>query len=115
MSNVATLNRKGRRPGATNLATRERQARETEAVRLLADQIGAEAVANMTALEIVRAIMLAAFHAGDMAGALTAATVALPYTSPRLGAIGGPSEMPAELMPDPEPIPDEPGPPVPVY
>lgn len=111
MSNIATLNRKGRPKGATNLATRERKAREAEAVRMLATQIGAEAVAAMSPLDIVRNIMVAAWRAGDVAGALAAATAALPYTSPRMGSGAEGVTIPPELMAD-DPIPegDEPGP-----
>ena len=115
MSNIATLSRKWRKPGATGLKTRERQSRQSEAVKMLVAQIGAEAVSNMSALEIVQCIMIAAFRAGDMVGALAAAAICLPYTSARLGAVGGPSEMPADLMPDPLPCPDEEGPEHPIY
>lgn len=115
MSNFATLNRRGRKPGQTNLATREKQAREAAAVALLASQIGDEAVAAMSPLEITLAIMAAAYRAGNLSGALVAAQIALPYTSPRKSTVADSGGIPYELLPDPPPAGDEPQPEHPIY
>ena len=115
MSNIATLNRKGRRPGATNLATRLRQAREAEAVKLLAGQIGQEVVDTMSPLDVLLSVMRLAYAAGNLAEARVAAAEAAPYLHSRKSAAPEGMTIPADLMPDPAPIPDEPGPEHPIY
>jgi hypothetical protein len=114
MSNLATLNRKGRPKGATNLATREKAAREAAAVAMLASQIGDEAVASMGPLEIVLAIARAAWAAGNVSGALAASEVALPYCVAKRGVVGEGAAIPDDLEPDPISEGDEPGPSSPV-
>jgi hypothetical protein len=115
MSNIATLNRRGRKKGATNLATREKEALEASAVVMLAAQIGSEAVAAMGPLEIVLAIMRAAWAVGNVSGALAAAEAALPYCVARKGSAAEPNVIPNDLLPDPIPEPDAEGPEHPIY
>jgi len=114
------LNRSGRRPGQTNLATRRRQALEEAAARALVEKLGSEDVTKLSAIDVLTSIMHAAFAAGDMQGARVAAEALAPYTHPKPQSVPPPMEIPPELMPggpvadDPVPTPDEPGPENPV-
>jgi hypothetical protein len=111
MSNVKTLHRAGRAPGQTNLATRARQALASAAVAVIAGKMTDAEVEGMMPLAVLLGAMRAAWLAGDIAGARVAAEAAAPYCHSRKGPKAMSELIPDDLTPDPEPEPDEEGPP----
>lgn len=114
-ASVANLNRGGRKPGQTNLATRQKQALATAAALALAGQLDDAAVNTMTPLAVLMAIMRASFASGDLQTARIAAEAAAPFVHSRKSTTQDDPGIPAALMPDPEPTNDEPGPENPIY
>jgi hypothetical protein len=114
MSNVKTLNRGGRKPGATNLKTREKAALQAAVARALADRAMSEDVAALSAADVLRNIMHMCYQSGDYAGARVAAAELIPFTHARVSPTAPDPVLPDDLRPDPPPTPDEPGPDRPV-
>nr|WP_294529268.1 hypothetical protein [uncultured Rhodopila sp.] len=114
MSNIKTLNRKGRKPGATNLKTREKAAMQSEAVKLLASTLSDAEIKTMSPLDVLLACMQAAFASGDLDRARMCASEAAPYVHSRVTPIAPETAIPDDLAPDAPPAPDEPGPENPV-
>jgi hypothetical protein len=71
----------GRRKGISNIALQRRELALQEA---MAGALTPEQVAELSPLEVMRAVMRERFRAGDHAGALAAAAVAAPYVHARL-------------------------------
>lgn len=113
MSNIATLNRKGRKPGATNLKTRAQEAMQRAAAASLA--AGVAELATMTPLDCLLAIMRASFAAGDLQTARQAAESAAGYCHARRSPVADDVSIPPELQADPPPTPDQEGPERPIY
>ena len=78
-------------------------------------KLAPEDIAAMTPLEVMLSVMAAQLAAGELASALAAASAAAPYVHARKGGAAPETAIPAELQPDPDPIPDEPGPANPVH
>jgi hypothetical protein len=106
--------RGGRIPGQTNLATREKAALNAAVARALADRSLSEDVAKLSAADVLRNIMHMCYAAGDYAGARVAAAELIPYTHARVTPASAPIAIPADLLPDQDRAPDEPGPAEPV-
>lgn len=111
---VEHLNRAGRRPGQTNLATRRRKALEEAAARALIERLGSDDVARLSAIDVLTHIMHACFATGDLNGARIAAEALAPYTHAKKTAEPAGGTIPEDLLPDAPPTPDEPGPADPV-
>lgn len=110
MSNIATLNRSGRPPGAKNKSTLAKEALASAAVQALTEKLTPEEIAAMTPLQVLLACMAASFQAGDLAAARVAAAEAAPYCHSRVTPVAPVAELPPELQGDPPATPDEPGP-----
>lgn len=109
------LNRRGRPPGTRNRATIEREAAARAAAAAIAAGLGDAAAADMTPLQVLLLVMKSCLSIGDMAGARAAAEAAAPYCHPRKSAEAAPQALlPADLLPDVDTPPDEPGPAMPV-
>ena len=106
MSNIETLNRAGRKPGATNLSTRRKEAMASDAVKLIASKLSPEAIVAMSPLDVLLACMAAAFQAGDLTTARQAASEAAPYCHARKTALAEVGSIPDDLLADPPPEPD---------
>ena len=114
MGNIATLSRKGRKPGARNKATLAKEALASAAVKALSERLSPEQIAAMTPLNVLLSIMAAAFEAGDLGTARICAEAAAPFCHARVTPTSAPVALPADLLPDQDAPPDEPGPPEPV-
>jgi hypothetical protein len=74
----------GRQPGSCNRKTQERQQLYDEAV--LTAALTPEQTAELDALQVMRAVMVANYRAGNLGGALAAARELAPYTHARLSS-----------------------------
>jgi hypothetical protein len=101
----------GRPKGSKNRSTLEREAKIQKAVDAVLKELGKEGLAKLEPITILLTGMRLLFAAGDLSAALVAAERAAVYVHVRPGtALPTPPVPPPELLADPPPCPDEPGP-----
>ena len=118
MSNLislANLHRKGRAKNQTNLRTREREASLRTAMVAVSQNLAPEQIARMSPLDVLAAVMVSRFAAGDLLAAANVAAMLAPYHHAKRSPSPVEIDLPADLQPDPPIIPDEDGPEHPVH
>jgi hypothetical protein len=112
--NTNGLNRNGRPRGSRNKNIIEREFEAKARVVAVARGLTSQSITKMKPLEIMLAIMHACIASGDLMAAVSVAEKAAPYCHPKFGAAAPEQLLPLELMADPPPTPDEPGPDKPI-
>lgn len=111
MANIQNLRRTGRKPGAKNRATVAREAATAAIMAALTDKLTPEEISSLTPLQIMTMVMVSEFKAGNLVSAANIAEKVAPYMHPRMSAAPLATEIPSDLSGDPQPEPDEEGPP----
>nr|WP_294516933.1 hypothetical protein [uncultured Rhodopila sp.] len=99
--------RGGRVLGQTNLRTRALAAQQQAAIKHLAEQLTPDALKSMSSLDVLRICMIQALQSGDLASARAAASELAPFEFARKSVDPAATDIPTDLLPDPEPTPDE--------
>lgn len=103
----------GRPKGARGKATIERENRARALLAEAVEKLDLDAK-PLQPLDTMLLVMVAAVKAGDLPLALSASRDAAPYVHHRMTE-GMAKPIPADLLPDPAPVPDEPGPVHPIH
>jgi hypothetical protein len=102
----------GRPKGRKNNATIAREKATQAVIEKITSGLTQEEIGQMGPVELMLYVMREMAKSGDLRTAVMVAKEVAPYTNAKRGIEGtDPHAMPADLLPDPDPEPDEPGPP----
>jgi hypothetical protein len=106
----------GRPKGRKNNDTIAREKATKAVIEKITSGLTLEEVGKMGPVDLMLYVMREMARSGDLRTAVMVAKEVAPYTNAKRGIEGAdPHAMPADLMPDPEPTPDEIGPIHPVH
>ena len=111
----SSLNRAGRPPGTKNKATVAREELAKSVAHAVTASLTSDDIATITPLQVLLMVMRTQLEKGDLAGAVSCAEKAAPFCHGRVGHAVADDPLPADLLPDPAPCPDEQGPERPVH
>ncbi len=104
----------GRKPGAKNKATIARELLANAAIEAVMAKLAPADTEALTPLEVMTIAMRVQMQAGDLMAAVSVAERLAPYLHPKVTQGVYTPPMPADLLSDPVPEPDEAGPESPI-
>ena len=103
----------GRPPGSPNKATIRRELAASTAIDLVLSQLAPGQAEKLTPIEVMSLAMSALLTSGNLMGAVAVAEKLAPYVHAKVATMVPATVTALDLLPDPPPTPDEPGPPQP--
>ena len=115
LKNTAKIPKRTGRPlGSRNKRTVWREEAAKNALAAVRAHLTDDQIDAMDALDVMRLVMRTSVKAGDMVAALAAARDLAPFQHAKVQAIAEQGQIPADLLADPAPEADEPGPEKPI-
>lgn len=100
----------GRPKGAKSARTIARERRIRQAVQDALAEAPSPEIEEADPFTALEFALRTYWRSGDLAGMVAVAKEMLPYTRPKMASAEPVAPLPADLEPDPEPVPDEPVP-----
>jgi hypothetical protein len=104
----------GRKVGTLNKSTLARQKAVANQVEAALAAIPDDKIDGMTAVGVMETAMHGFLRAGNVLAAVSIARDLAPYQASKHATVVPIQAVPVDLLPDPPPTPDEPGPPTPI-
>ena len=100
----------GRPAGSPNRATIARELAASTAIDLVLSQLAPGQAEKLTPIEVMSLAMSALLSSGNLMGAVAVAEKLAPYVHAKVATMVPATVTAIDLLPDPPPEPDEPGP-----